>query len=32
MEWKVLQMTLLGKTSSACLAILLLKVTYRNLL
>lgn len=32
MEWKVLQMTLLGKTSSACLAMLLLKVTYRNLL
>lgn len=32
MEWKVLQVTLLGKTSSACLAMLLLKVTYRNLL
>lgn len=32
MEWKVLQVTLLGKTSSACFAMLLLNVTYRNLL
>lgn len=32
MEWKVLQMTLAGKTSSACFAMLLLNVTYRNLL